>query len=261
MPLGSMLIGVGSGVANALIGSSASKRAASAQQAAAQAAAMQYERAWNRASEALGPFSNVGRGAMLSLGQLYGIQPDGSYNFNNAMGQAALDAFRRSPDYAFAASEGMRNLVNSNSASGLLRSSDHLRSAINFNQGMATQTFGNYQTNLRNIGLMGLDASKGLASAAMGIGTGSANAQTAAGNAQAAGIMGSANSLMSGVNSVASSLAGYNAYTRNNSAYSQPSIYEAYTQSSPYMDGRALPQSYGNLPMPVYGSTPYNFNL
>lgn len=252
MPIGAAL-SVGGGIANAFIGASASKKAAAAQQQAAMMAKQQADEAWGRASGVLMPFSNVGRGAMMSLGQLYGIQSDGSYNFNNAMGNDALEAFRRSPDYQFASQEGMRNLTNSNSATGLLRSSDHLRSAIQFNQGLATQNFGNYQTNLRNIANMGLDASKSLGTVAAGVGTLGANATMMGGQAQGAGIMGQANALMGGINSTTNALTAYNAYTRNNTAYGN---------SNPNVPGGAGdPMRYGNLPMPVYGNTTYNFDL
>lgn len=258
MPIGAA-ISVGGGLINAGIGAySANKSSKAMQAAAAQAAAaqkQQMEEAWNRASGVLSPFSNVGRGAMMSLGQLYGIQSDGSYSFNNAMGQDALDAFRRSPDYQFASQEGMRNLTNSNSATGLLRSSDHLRSAIQFNQGLATQNFGNYQTNLRNLATMGLDASKSLGTVAAGIGNNPVGAQAilAGGQAAGAGIMGVGNALMGGINSTTNALTAYNAYTRNNSAYGN---------TNPNMPGGAGdPARYGNLPMPVYGNTAYNFDL
>lgn len=243
MPIGAGIMAAG-GIANSFIGSSASKKASSQQVAAQQAALALQQKMYGDAVGRAEPYINTGKGAMLSLGSLYGIGEDGSFSFDNAMNPAALDAFRRSPDYQFAMQEGIRGLGFSNAAQGLLRSSEHLRSATRFAEGLATQNFGNYVGNLRGIAGMGLDATKSINSVGLGFGQMGSSTMGAIGNAQAAGTMGSANALAGGINSVTNALTSYNAYTRNNSAYTNPT-----GSANPWMPGGAGdPATIGNLP-------------
>jgi hypothetical protein len=248
MPIGAA-IGAAGGAINAGINFFASGRAADAQAAAAQQQQMMLDQAWSRGSKYLKPYANVGRGAMQSLGALYGIGADGKADVSKAYGPDAMAAFERSPDYAYARDSAMRTLGFSNSASGLLRSSEHLRSATGLASNLATQNFGNYTNALRGLGGWGLDASKSLGQLALGVGTAGATVAGNAGNAQAAGIMGQAGALTSGINSVTNPLMQYNALNRNNSAYaSAPAAGPTDYTSNPWQSGGiGDPMTYGNL--------------
>jgi len=246
MPVGAA-IGVAGGLANAGINYFASGNAAEAQQAAAAQQQQMLQQAWKRSKGYLEPYSKVGTGAMQSLGALYGIGKDGQPTSEGAYGPEAMAAFERSPDYAYARDSAMRTLGFSNSASGMLKSSEHLRSATTLASGLATQNFGNYTNALRGLGGWGLDASKSLSQAALGMGTAGATVAGNAGNAEAAGIMGQAGALNSGINSVTNALTSYNSLNRNNSAY-QPFATGADNTANPYdIGGAGIPLTHGNL--------------
>lgn len=172
MPIGTA-IGVGvSSLGGALIQSSAANRAARVQQRAAA-----------QAREDSLPFMIPGQGAMGSLAQLYGINPQtGEYSPDAAFNEASLAAFRRSPDYQFALREGMGALENSAAARGMLRSGNTLRAITDYGQGLATQTFGNYRGSLAQLASIGAGAAGQAGQAAL-----------AGGQAAASGIVGQAN--------------------------------------------------------------------
>jgi hypothetical protein len=193
MPVGAVM-----GVA-AVAGAGASiygaNKAADAQKSAA-----------NRAAKLEAPFTNVGTGAMMTLGQLYGIGPDGkpTQPFNSA----ALDAFKNSPDYQFAFNEGQRALEFSNAAKGQLLSGNNMRDLVSFGQGMATQNFGNYANRLLQLAGLGQNAAAN-----------QGNMIGNAGQAQASGIVGSTNAINSGLGQFANNLVLYNMLNKNAGAY------------------------------------------
>ena len=110
--------------------------------------------------------------------------------------------FFNSPDYKFAQQQGQAGLVNYQNAEGLGGSGAGLAAASTFNQGLATQQFGNYFNRL--MGLSQLGAS----SAQAGVQGTNAAAQTlgSIGQSQASGIIGSANALGGGLTGAAGSL-------------------------------------------------------
>jgi hypothetical protein len=227
------------GIASAGINYFASGKAAKAQQAGYSNALSNYNLMLHNVGTYLEPYRDVGTGAMRSLASLYGIGADGSQDWSKAMGPDAYAAFERSPDYAYARKSAMDTLGFSNSASGLLRSSEHMRSALGLSHNLATQNFGNFRNSLMGLGQWGLDAGKTMASAAMGIGGQMGQAMMGQGNAQAAGIMGQAGALTSGINSLTNSLTQYDAFNSNKSAYGSGSAPSTFT-------------GYGNHPMVMY---------
>lgn len=139
------------------------------------------------------PFMIPGQGAMASLAQLYGINPEtGEYSPDAAFNEASLAAFRRSPDYQFALQEGLGALENSQAAKGMLRSGNTLRAITDYGQGLATQTFGNYRGALGQLASLGAGAAGQTGQAAM-----------AQGAAQASGAVGSANAWSGALGSIA----------------------------------------------------------
>lgn len=240
MPIGAAMIGVAGGVANGFIGMSSARSAAAQQQAGAAEALQFQKKMYGDTQDALRPFNKIGAGAMKSLGSLYGIDARGNFNQSNAMNPEAIEAFKRSPDYAFAQQEGIRGLGFSNSATGLLGSSEHLRSATQFSSGLATQNFQNYQNALKGMAGYGLDAGKALGTAATNFGQMGTGSIMAGANAGAAGEIGAGNALMGGINSASNALMGYSSYMRNNSAYgnTNPNV----------PGGTGDPARYGNLP-------------
>lgn len=185
--LGSAALGLG----GSIISSNAAKSAASKQAKAAQRAQAQFA-----------PFTNVGQGAVTTLGQLFGIGPDGQQT------NADFSRFFESPDYEFARSEGLKALEFSNAAKGQLSSGNNMRDLVQFGQGLATQNFGNYFNRLLQLSQLGSNAAAGQAQQ---IGN--------EGQAQASGIVGSANALNQGLSGIGNSLSLYGALNGSPSAY------------------------------------------
>jgi len=121
------------------------------------------------ASGSFSPYIDTGNKATYTLASLYGLNSGGQVPGN------ALEMIRNSPDYQFAQQEGMNALENSNAGKGLLRSSEHMRSAQTFGQGLATQQFGNYVGRLQALSGQGLTATG--ARANVDVGTGNMLAQ------------------------------------------------------------------------------------
>jgi hypothetical protein len=130
------------------------------------------------------PFMIPGQGAMASLAQLYGINPQtGAYDPNQAFNEASLQAFQRSPDYQFALQEGLGAVENSQAGRGMLRSGNTLRALTEFGQGLASQQFGNYRGALTQLASIGAGAAGGAGQSALQAGAAQASGIVGAGNA------------------------------------------------------------------------------
>lgn len=205
MPVAGPLLIAGSSVASGLIGANAADKASQRQYDAAMSGlAMQ-----NQARAKLDPYINVGTGATYSLGSLYGIGQDGKTG-----GQQDFSGFTNSPDYAFAKEQGQLGLDRYQNAKGMALSGGALKDAAQFNQGLATQQFGNYFNRLLSLSQIGQNA----AGAGVGAANAAANTMQGAGQAQAAGIVGGANAITGGINSGISNSLLYNAINRSSYA-------------------------------------------
>lgn len=206
--VGSAALGFG----GSLLSSNAAKKAAKAQEAAAR-----------RAEARFAPFVNVGHGAVTTLGQLYGIGPNGQQT-----GSSDFSNFFQSPDYEFARGEGMKALEFSNAAQGQLNSGNNMRDLVQFGQGLATQNFGNYYNRLMQLSQLGAQSAGGQAQQ---IGN--------QGQAKASGIVGSANAINQGLSSIGNGLAMYGAMGGSPSAYAnnpaQANLYSPQAWSAGYM--------------------------
>jgi len=190
---------------SAFIGANAANRASDAQsQAAANALAAQQA-----AVAKLNPWINTGTGANYTLGSLYGIGQDGSTGHPQD-----FSAFTNSPDYKFALDQGQLGLDRYENAKGLTLSGGALKDVSQFNQGLATQQFGNYYNRLLSLSQMG----QGAASSAVGGTNAIANTMMGQGQAQASGIVGGANALTGGINSGITNSLLYNAINRSSYA-------------------------------------------
>ena len=127
---------VGSAVIGAVASSSASRSASRAQQNAANTANAEERRQFDLARADLAPYRQAGTAALGTL----------SSNFGNS--------FETSPGYEFVRDEGQRNLGNSFAARGGAFSGNALRALSQFNQGLASQEYGNWWN--RGAGLAGI---------------------------------------------------------------------------------------------------------
>jgi len=206
---------------------------------AANKASKAQEKAARQAQETMRPYTETGKGAIYSLAQLYGIPTEGNPNPGEAFNEASLDQFRKSPDYAFAESEGRRQLMFGQAKLGDLKSGNTGRDLVSFGQGMANQTFGNYFSRLMQLAQIG-----------QGGATGTANAQMAAGQANAAGTVGASNALNAGIGSATNNLMLYNLLNKQGSG----SVYGG--QMGSQIPGGYTSASPGELPWQTGGYSP-----
>jgi hypothetical protein len=229
---GSALIGAGASIYSANLQAGAAKSAANAQVSAEQQAlALQREQLGK-----LDPWLNVGSGANYTLGSLYGIGPNGQ----PANAPQDFSKFFSSPDYQFALQQGNAGLVNYENAMGLGKSGSGLAAASTFNQGLATQQFGNYFNRLMGLSQLGATA----ANTAVGGGNAAAGTIGNIGASQAGGIIGGANAWAGGLSGAAGAGSGaanalllqslLSKNTPASAAAASPSAYQWGTPTAPY---------------------------
>lgn len=237
MTMAFVAVGVGAaavagGAANAIIGSNAAKGAAEKQQNAANAAEGELASGYSTASGLLAPTENLGFGAEDILANLYGINsptgsgtpgtsqvggmgPNGAVNLSptsiNGGGAGATAAtsggpntnfssFYNSPGFQYAIQQATKSTNATASAGGNLFSTGTLN-ALNRNvQGVASQQYNNYVSQLLNMAQLGSGAASQNAGLATATAANEANVTTGAGAAQAAGITGAAGATTGGIN-------------------------------------------------------------
>jgi hypothetical protein len=260
MPMAALA--VGGNVANAFIGGRASKKAAEAQQQAAERAYHEQRALMSEVRGNFSPYMETGKGAVLSLAQLYGLPTPSNPNGGQPYGQESLDAFKRSPDYEFARQQGMEGLTFSAAAQGLLRSRGHLNETVRFNQGLATQNFGNYRNALMDLSKIGAQSTGQFSSIMAGMGNQQSSNLLASGNAQAGGIMGQANALSGGINGVINSVGSWWQGGGGKSAFANMGGAggSGFYQGNPHVPGGIGDPSYwGNMPAVATGPNNYGY--
>ena len=211
MPVG-LAIG-GASLASAGIGAYASGQAADKQSQAAANALAQQQQMFQQTQANFSPYLNIGKGATYSLGSLYGIGQDGSTGNPQDFSQ-----FTNSPDFAFASQQGNLALDRANNAKGLNLSGGALKDAAQFNQGLATQQFGNYYNRLLSLSQLGQSAASGAAGSGANFSGQMSNSIQGQGQAQASGIVGASNAITGGINSGINNSLLYNAINRSSYA-------------------------------------------
>lgn len=208
----------------------ANKAASTQADAANQAATLQRQQMATNSANAQ-PFISGGQGANNLLQSFYGLN-----GTDPALGQSALDAFSKSPDYQFALSQGTAALDNSAAARGGMISGNQMQAQTQYGQGLATQNLQNYLKQLNTMSGQGITAAGGVA----GVNTVGANYAgqdtMAAGTANAAGINGTVAGVNSGVSNFLTAYKGM-----SNSSYGTPS----YT-------GQTGTQNIGGYTMPQF---------
>lgn len=213
MPIAVPLIIGGATLASGLIGADAAKSAASKQSDAAANALGLQKQMFGQTQANFKPYLDVGKGATYSLGSMYGIGQDGSTG-----GQQDYSKFYNSPDFKFAQEQGSLGLDRYQNAKGMALSGGALKDVAQFNQGLATQQFGNYFNRLLSLSQLGQGAAGAAAGSAQNFSGQISNSIQGQGQAQAAGAVGSANALTGGINSGISNSLLYNAINRSSYA-------------------------------------------
>jgi len=240
--LGAGALGGAAALGSAAIGANAAGHASSVQaNAAANSLALQremfdksqqnYEGAKTTIGDTYKPYLDVGKGATYTLGSLYGIGQDGSTGHPQDFSQ-----FTNSPDFQFASQQGNLALERANNAKGLNLSGGALKDAMQFNQGLASQQFGNYYNRLLSLSQIGQNSANNYGSNLASLTSGQANNAAnfsgqmsnsiqGQGQATASGIVGQANAYSGGLTGASNAVNGavgnsliYNAINRSSYA-------------------------------------------
>lgn len=186
-------------VASAVIGYSASSKAAKAQQEAAQAGIDAQERMFDKQTALQEPWRAAGEQALNKLTPL-------AMNYE----KFGMDKFTQDPGYAFRLSEGQKALDRSAAARGGLISGSALKAATRYGQDMGSQEYTNafnrYQTEraaqlqpLQSLAGVGQTSANTLTNAAGAMGSAEAAGYANSANARASGYVGGANAVNQGL--------------------------------------------------------------
>ena len=212
MPAAALI--AGGSILSAGIGAWGANKAAKTQSNATLAAMAAEQQRYNETKSNFQPYLGAGKGAITSLAQLYGINADTGDVTGQPFNEESLAAFRRSPDYEFARTEGTRGLEFTAAGKGGLLGGNTLRDLSTFNQGLATQNFGNYFSRLLELSKFG----QGSASALAGQGGKLSDLAMAKGQADASGIVGMTNAATSGITGGTQNLMLWNLLNKGNSS-------------------------------------------
>jgi hypothetical protein len=113
------------------------------------------------ATNQLSPWTTTGVPANADQADLLGLNGPDAAN-------AAMAKFQTSPGYNFQMQQGLRAVDAGAASQGILRSGATIKGEETFGQGLANTDFGNYWNRLQQLSGSGLDAAKGIASAATG---------------------------------------------------------------------------------------------
>jgi hypothetical protein len=186
MAIGTGAAILGGSVISGALGASSSRSASRSQERATQMATEEQRRQFDLSRQDMMPWLNSGRNA---LGQL------------DDLARGDTSSFFTDPGYNFARTEGMRGIERSAAARGGATGGNALRALTQFNQGMASQQFGDFYNRTAARAGVGQTTANNLAT----LGQNSANSISgllqAGGDARASGIMGQANSIGGALNS------------------------------------------------------------
>lgn len=144
-----------------------------AAKAAAAASGQAYKEYSNKVDFNIGrldPYQQQGGAGMAALsGLLTGQQYDKENGGLKTISQQERDAlFQKSPGYAFRLGEGQKAIEYSQAARGGLFSGAAVKELGNYNQGMASEEYGNYINQLAGLAGMGQNAASNQASLGVG---------------------------------------------------------------------------------------------
>lgn len=145
----------------------------------------------------------------------------------NKTGGTAYRGFQATPGYQFRVDSGNNSINALAGAQGGLNSGRTLQALAKFNQGIASEEYGNYLARLSGQAGQGLGAATGQAQAAQNAASGVSNALAGIGNANAAGAIGVGNAFNSGIQNYL----GWNQYQKG---LAQPAATSPRPQANPW---------------------------
>lgn len=123
-----------------------------------------------------------------------------AYAGANPTGGTAYRGFTETPGYKFQLQQGQDSVNALAGAKGGLNSGATLKALSDYNQGLASQEYGNYLNRLTGITNMGTSAAANQAAAGQAYATNTGNALMAGGQAAANGAINGANAITGGIN-------------------------------------------------------------
>lgn len=166
----------------------------------------------------------IGNQALSLYGGMYGLtpgyNPGGSVRFGedgelittpgtapagsgtSGTGTPDYSAFFRSPDFDFALQQGQRGLDATAAAGGNLFGGNRLREASQFNQGLATQQFGNFSNRLASLAGLGPQTTNQLGQTLQNTGNQIGQGLQNMGNVRGSGYVNAANAQQQGLNNL-----------------------------------------------------------
>jgi hypothetical protein len=175
---------VGGSVISGVLGASAANKASKAQQNSANAATAEQKRQFDISNANMQPWLQSGQQGLNDL---------------NALSNGDSSKFFTDPGYQFALSEGQRGVGSSFAARGGAASGNALKALSQFNQGLASQQYGDYYNRTAARAGMGQQTVNSLANLGQNYANNAGQTMMASGDARASGIIGSANSLSQGI--------------------------------------------------------------
>jgi hypothetical protein len=250
---GAVVVG---GLGSALISSNAASNASDAQANSANQANATQQQQYNQTRTDNLPWMNRGNAAGDALQQQLGIGADNGTGNYGALTKNFTNAdFVADPGYQFRLDQGMRGVNASLAAKGGLLSGAAVKAAANYNQGFASNEFGqaynrfvNNQSNTYNklAGVAGTGQTANSLVGSLGQQTANniANNQIGVGNARASGYIAQGNALTNGIST------GFNAYQNANAlnrlAPQQTSTpYQDLTYNGQVLGGTSYDPAYG----------------
>jgi hypothetical protein len=216
MPWISGAIMAGGSLLGGLLSSDASSNAANTQAQSADKATELQREMWLQQQKNNQPFYEQGLAGMNRLSTLLGTK-DGEGS-GSLMKDFSTADFQADPGYAWRTQQGQQALDRQASAHGNLLSGGALKDAMDYNQGQASQEYGNafnrFQAQrgtklnaLQSLAGVGQSATSQANQAAQNFGTQAGNNIMGAGNARASGYVGGANAISGGISNA---INGYN---------------------------------------------------
>lgn len=207
-----------SSIVKAVMGSNASKKAASIQDQAAQRAADASLAQYEQTRKDLEPYRTAGTQSLTRLSDLMGTSGNATAEGYGSLGRGfSMADFEKDPGYQFRFDEGMKALERTQAAKGGLFSGGAMRESQRYGQGLASQEFNSafdrFNTSQNNVFNRLNSLTSSGQNAATQTGNFGANATNQANNARmsgaaarAGGVVGSANSWISGISDIEQSM-------------------------------------------------------
>lgn len=194
-------LGAAGAIGSAFIGSSAAKSASERMAQAGRESMGALRGFYDQTMENYKPYLDVGKNAIGSINSLYGY-PDGSGNVK----PPDYSQFTNSPDFAFAQQQGNLGLTRYLNATGMAQSGGAMKDMASYNQGLASQQYGNYFNRLMGLAGIGQNAANSSAQSAGQFGGQIAQQYGNIGQADASGIIGQGNAWSAGLQGAANSM-------------------------------------------------------